>query len=379
MLEPEEYKDCMEIMFVHNLHSLRRTNFIVSVMSIIFMLFPILVERDMGKAVIYLVVAAVAAVICVFSNIKYKQFYNGRSVNRPLIYILIIIFYANIMTFGIYLGVWSNPENFSVVFMIFLVCALFLYINPPFFNITLLLCVVAVFIASSFSMKDIYESTYDTVNVIIAGICSVVFTWYITMYRMKAQLNAIKLQDERNKYYNSSILDDLTQLKNRRDFMQTFQRYLASNRVTDKYLCLAILDLDFFKSYNDHYGHLKGDECLRLVGEALNKLRDSNGIYAARIGGEEFATLWFNENIEDAHNIITLIQQSVTNLNIPHDKSTVSDRLTISAGVYISQRGAVEDTQMIYNLADMALYEAKDKGRNCVVVKEDLGGAARTV
>ncbi|MCL2100456.1 MAG: GGDEF domain-containing protein, partial [Fibromonadales bacterium] len=76
-------------------------------------------------------------------------------------------------------------------------------------------------------------------------------------------LIANKLEDERNHYFDKSTIDELTQLKNRRDFMDTFKRYLSNYRQSDNFLCIAIMDIDFFKKYNDHYGHLAGDECLQ--------------------------------------------------------------------------------------------------------------------
>jgi diguanylate cyclase (GGDEF)-like protein len=186
--------------------------------------------------------------------------------------------------------------------------------------------------------------------------------------RIHFALNESKLENERNSFYSLSTIDELTQLKNRRDFTQAFQRFLVNYRQSDNFLCIAIMDIDFFKNYNDHYGHPKGDECLRSVGNILNNLQNSMGIYAARVGGEEFALLWFEKDSANADNIPALVRQKMCELNIPHEKSTVAPYVTVSIGVQIVKCGVSDYTHTLYDLADKALYAAKNKGRNCAVV-----------
>jgi diguanylate cyclase (GGDEF)-like protein len=150
--------------------------------------------------------------------------------------------------------------------------------------------------------------------------------------------------------------------------MQTFQRFVSHHRPSDKYLCIAILDIDCFKNYNDHYGHPKGDECLSEVGRVLNDLQTNKGIYTARVGGEEFAMLWHIENLSDANDIGIYINQVIRDLNIPHEKSIVVPYVTASIGIHIIQLGIPHDIKDLYNLADKSLYNAKKNGRNCTVV-----------
>jgi len=171
---------------------------------------------------------------------------------------------------------------------------------------------------------------------------------------------ARKLNDE-------STIDELTQLKNRRDFMNTFQRFLTNHRQSDNFLCIALLDIDCFKNYNDHYGHPQGDECLRLIGKALNNLR-SDGIYPARVGGEEFALLWHDKSSSDGEAMGLRVNQLIRDLNIPHEKSIVVPYITVSVGIHITECDASKDIKNLYNLADKALYAAKKNGRNCTVI-----------
>jgi diguanylate cyclase (GGDEF)-like protein len=363
----------MNKIFAGNLYSLRQVNTVVAVLSACFMIFPIVFEKNLPKAGIYLVVSMVAMLLALYSKHKHNQHIQGKKVSNLLIYALIILFYTNAMMFGMYLGVWANPEKLAVTFMGFLICALFLFVNPPIFNLLLTLSMVIIFIISTILMKSPQNQIFDIVNVLIAGAISLIFTWYIVMHKLLAVLSAIKLEEERNSYYCQSTEDELTQLKNRRDFMQTFQRYFTDYRDSDKYLCLAIIDIDYFKNYNDYYGHPQGDECLRAIGNMLNLFGKKTGVYAARIGGEEFALLWFTQEMAEANDIVPQIRKQINDLNIPHARSKVAEYITISIGIYVTECGVLDNLRMMYELADQALYEAKTNGRNCAVIQSEAG------
>jgi diguanylate cyclase (GGDEF)-like protein len=172
------------------------------------------------------------------------------------------------------------------------------------------------------------------------------------------------LEDERNQYFDQSTIDELTKLRNRRDFMQTFQRYLSGYRTSDVWLCISITDIDYFKNFNDHYGHPKGVDCLRGVGGVFNGLTDDMGVYSARVGGEEFALLWFEKDASHVDTVVSYIMEKMTALKMPHEKSKVSPYVTLSIGGYIERCGASTDMQTLYDMADKALYMAKTDGRN---------------
>lgn len=149
--------------------------------------------------------------------------------------------------------------------------------------------------------------------------------------------------------------------------MTTFQRFLTNHRQSDNFLCVAIMDIDWFKNYNDHYGHPQGDECLRMIGKALKNLH-KDGIYTARIGGEEFALLWHAELSSDAENVGMRVNQIISDLKIPHEKSNAAPYITVSIGIHVAKCDIPHEINDLYNLADKALYAAKNSGRNCTVV-----------
>jgi diguanylate cyclase (GGDEF)-like protein len=227
---------------------------------------------------------------------------------------------------------------------------------------------IVLFSISTIIVKSPENYYLDLINVFVTGCFSLYFCWHINKLRLGLELSTTLLEEERNKYFNQSTIDELTQLNNRRDFMQTFHRYLTNYRTSDDWLCVSISDIDFFKNYNDHYGHPKGDECLRLVGSAFNKLKETMGVYVARVGGEEFAMLWFEKDASHVDAVVSGMTELIKELKIPHEKSKVSDFLTMSMGVYVERCGASHDGQTLYDLADKALYIAKGSGRNCSVI-----------
>jgi len=367
-LEQEEYRKCIKRSFITNLYGLRQASFSVFVLASVFAISPLFIERNLVKLVWYLIAALIALFMGLFLNHKCRQHKQGIIISRKFIYAMIALYYINVITFGVYLGIWSNPGKIAVSFMVILICALFLYIVSPLFILSLTLCSMTVFIVFSVMVKTFDNWTLDVINVLFAGYVGLFFGWQSTMFRMSLISTAAKYQNERDSYYQQSTVDELTQLKNRRDFTQTFQRFLTNYRQSDKYLCIALMDIDFFKKYNDHYGHLMGDECLRAIGRTLKKLQESTGIYNARVGGEEFALIWFEDKIEDVKEIASRINQMVIDLNIPHEKSEAAPYVTISIGVHVVPCGSSTDKDGLYDLADKALYAAKSGGRNRAVI-----------
>jgi len=362
---PEQYNEYINRLFINNLSTLRQISKIVAIIFVCFTAFPVFYEKDYINALFYLFFAVIALVLSYYANYKMQT----TVVSNRFIYIFITLFYVNIMSFSIYLNIFSIQERPASVFFSFLICALLMFVNPPQFNLGLTLSAMIAFIITSLCFKkDSDVAVYDIVCTVLAGIISLYFTWQITKLRFGLEISTTILEEERNKYLDQSTIDELTKLKNRRDFMHTFQRYLTNYRSFDNWLCIAICDIDFFKNYNDHYGHPMGDTCLRSVAGVLNSLMDSLGVYAARVGGEEFALLWFEKNASHVDEVLMHISKSIKELQILHEKSKVSKYVTISIGVYIEHCGVSSDTKLLYDLADKALYAAKENGRNCAVV-----------
>jgi diguanylate cyclase (GGDEF)-like protein/PAS domain S-box-containing protein len=166
-----------------------------------------------------------------------------------------------------------------------------------------------------------------------------------------------------------SVTDELTSLSNRRHFNNLFPQEIARAEREQKTFVLMIIDVDYFKSYNDNYGHQQGDNVLQQIARVLQDTLRRAGDFAFRIGGEEFAVIVTVENNADAVVIAENLRRSVEGLGLAHEHSEVASVVTISIGVKTHHCGGDQpaQTDLIYRLADDALYQAKEKGRNQVV------------
>ena len=173
-----------------------------------------------------------------------------------------------------------------------------------------------------------------------------------------------KLQKANQELQSLANLDSLTGVANRRYFDECFANQWKQMSIAKQPLSLILCDVDYFKKYNDFYGHQAGDYCLQQIAQALaNSIRKPEAILA-RYGGEEFAIILPNTNAEIAINIATRIIQTVQQLNLPHAASEISEWITISLGItQVIPTQAISPDFLIYR-ADQALYQAKQQGRN---------------
>jgi len=169
-----------------------------------------------------------------------------------------------------------------------------------------------------------------------------------------------------------SYRDGLTAIANRRHFDERLQEEWRRALREELPLALAMFDIDFFKDYNDHYGHIAGDDCLKRLARLLREEVSRPGDLVARYGGEEFAIIMPNTTCEGAKSVAEEIRQAVEGLQIPHELSTTSRWITVSAGVAGRKPGHDDSPQSLLRDADHALYAAKRAGRNRVMRVAEL-------
>lgn len=170
-----------------------------------------------------------------------------------------------------------------------------------------------------------------------------------------------------------SITDSLTNLFNRRQFNKTFEAELIRARRHKKSIGLILIDIDYFKQYNDFYGHPKGDKVLKDIGTTLNELLSDQTGFAFRIGGEEFALIICNLKYKEFYEYSKKVIQKIRDLQIEHKMSAISDKVTISMGCILSDAIADdEEIDSLYATADDLLYKAKRNGKDKFIAKRYL-------
>jgi diguanylate cyclase (GGDEF)-like protein len=166
-----------------------------------------------------------------------------------------------------------------------------------------------------------------------------------------------------------SYFDELTGIANRRYFDQVLDQEISRAERTKKPLSLVIIDIDYYKEYNDTYGHLKGDECLKTVGETLKKDLKRAGDFLARYGGDEFVIILPDTDADGSASLSEKLRANIERLRMEHVNSLCSEYVTLSIGVATTVRGAHYLPDDLIAAADKALYRSKDNGRNQVNIE----------
>lgn len=207
-------------------------------------------------------------------------------------------------------------------------------------------------IAEATNRSEQASSAAKWVIVVVASIAVLVLIAFIQTFRMERSKQAL---------IHRSLHDALTGIPNRRAFDERLEQLLEEAKQHQTPLSLILIDVDAFKSYNDTYGHLKGDECLKEVARVLK--RQARHGQVARYGGEEFTVL-LPRGAEETRRIAERIRQDILDLNIVHERYEPLCRVSVSLGLTSLVPGAETTEKEVIDQADQALYRAKENGRN---------------
>ncbi len=169
-----------------------------------------------------------------------------------------------------------------------------------------------------------------------------------------------------------AVMDGLTQIPNRRMFDETLEHEWKRLKREKGPLSLILSDIDFFKPFNDNYGHQEGDKCLHEVAQKINEVIGRPADLAARYGGEEFVIVLPNTEASGALYMAERVRKMVLELKIPHAHSDVDKYVTLSLGVSCVVPDQKRLPEALIKAADKALYEAKEQGRNRSVLNEQV-------
>jgi len=185
----------------------------------------------------------------------------------------------------------------------------------------------------------------------------------IFLYSMRARIS-----EQIHRIHNTELLhlsqhDELTKISNRRTFDEMLEIYFSTAQRQESSLAILFIDVDFFKNYNDFYGHQKGDNVISTIAKTIkNAIRHMD--FVARYGGEEFVVLLPETDAHGAYAVSTNIFKAIERLEIPHEKSLVSKQITVSLGITVYRGEQAMTKDELLGIADQALYRAKQLGRN---------------
>jgi diguanylate cyclase (GGDEF)-like protein len=163
-----------------------------------------------------------------------------------------------------------------------------------------------------------------------------------------------------------TTLDPLTGIYNRRQFENYLDMRWQRAEESDTSLALLMIDVDFFKPFNDSYGHPEGDACLKRIALTLTSVARRHNALVARVGGEEFVAIAAGLDLDQAREFGEALRLEIEQLAIPHRSSSVADHVTVSIGVAAGRVRHWQRPQMLVDIADQAVYQAKSAGRNRV-------------
>jgi len=191
--------------------------------------------------------------------------------------------------------------------------------------------------------------------------------WEANKYAIISHKDVTQSVLQRKALQAEALTDSLTGIANRR----YFDRFLAQEWRRDMRrgtpITLIMLDVDYFKLLNDRYGHVAGDNCLKRIAEFIKTMPQRPGDLAVRLGGEEFALIMGATPDKSARRFAESIRSGIENLNIPNEDSEVHNIITVSVGVSTTVPKRASSETVLLEMADEALYLAKNNGRNTVV------------
>ncbi|HLG20259.1 MAG TPA: diguanylate cyclase [Bdellovibrionota bacterium] len=210
-----------------------------------------------------------------------------------------------------------------------------------------------------------YEKTHVDLFLNLANLLSSVVEKGILSSEI--QDKTLRLEFANRKLKKQSEMDGLTEAKSRWYFEQQLSLDWKMAARNSRRVSLILFDVDFFKAFNDLYGHQAGDDCLKALCATIQRSIKRPSDYVARYGGEEFVVVLPDTDLEDANSIAEQIREAVERLDIPHSGSRIAERVTVSAGVASIQPSRESPgSEKLVGMADRALYLAKNSGRNRV-------------
>jgi diguanylate cyclase (GGDEF)-like protein len=368
----DDVKSCKSILLRHNAVSLSVLCLVSAILIVILSFYPNTTAPASGQFPAHLFYGVFACIelagFCVARYLCGKKDFSSR-----LVGVAFVFFAVGTAAFCVYvyvLGQSMYADRFLLVFLTFQIIFLF----GPHINLLLNIGVMVLFFVVNRFATQLFghaiqsNGYYDVLNIFLTGLISMTLNWYIAHVLIRGIITSRSLEKERNHFLEDSTHDQLTGLNNRRSYDQSIEFYTSVCRHVHQTVCVVMMDVDYFKLYNDFYGHQKGDVVLQSIGTVLKQISEDEHIFSARVGGEEFIMLWTENRLAEAERVVLKLRQMIIDLKIDHEKSTVAPYVTASFGLYVMRGGSLDDAADLYQAADSALYKAKESGRDRIVM-----------
>lgn len=304
---------------------------------------------------IFLLLFALISAAVLFKRRKYTTFEISE---QKLLNIYTHAFVLIVMIWGVIIALLDQPVYGQVIAFVtnYVFCACLLLIRPRVFISIQIIPLALLFLLLPFFQKNSSIILGHYINLAALLIPLTISSYRSYIYFYDNVLNKIKEKEVSEK-------DELTSLYNRRKMSTFVEEKIIDGRETINSIGVLMLDVDYFKKYNDYYGHLQGDAALQSIGNVLAQMLEQKDVFAARYGGEEFIVIITNKTKDEVDSIALGIKHKINQLKIPHEASKVSSLLTVSIGQCYSIDKQI-DIYEIIKKADDSLYEAKVRGRN---------------
>jgi diguanylate cyclase (GGDEF)-like protein len=220
-------------------------------------------------------------------------------------------------------------------------------------EIKIILIQLLVVLSISFSAYFVFYSRYYQLMVIPAACLIVVSSLLIKQEVKKLEEKAMEI------YY-----DPLTGIYNRRYFNENMSHLIKSLSRSSGKISLMMIDIDHFKKFNDTYGHVEGDNCLKIIAKTISRTITRDADFAVRYGGEEFVIVLPNTDEEGLRVLTDKLLENIRNCNIPHANNEAAPHVTVSIGSIAGMVSHTHSTDFYINRADQMLYSSKQGGRN---------------
>jgi diguanylate cyclase (GGDEF)-like protein len=371
----EALEDCRENILKNNIRGLMVISMLTGILSVTFAVVYFVAEKRVDGFAVLLSASMLEFLIFIYANHLFRTEKHA----ARFFYAGFVFFILMALLFGIYTDVFIRRNQSSANFMVLLICFLTVFHVRALYKLLLIAGMAFAFSAAVVLLKPVEFWRTDVLEIATASLVSVVLSWYMSYATIKEMLTTGKLLKDRDRFREESVRDELTGLSNRREYQNVVRFYVNAGQHVRQTVCAIMLDVDFFKNYNDYYGHQKGDEVLKAIGGVLNRIIKEEKVFAARVGGEEFIILWTENRIAEAERVAIKLLNMIVDLKIPHARSSVAPYVTASFGLYVLRGGTADTEEDLYREADYALYEAKARGRNCIMLRDSADMSIRKV